>query len=96
VLAWEPRKLISPGKGLVMSRRAIVLLAASAIVGIASAATVSTGAFAKKAVHHRAAVVAVAPAPVAVVFIDNNYGPVADRIPRCFNSAIYYPSPPCY
>jgi hypothetical protein len=78
-----------------MSRRAIVLLAASVIVGVASAATVSTDAFAhRKGVHHRVAVMA--PAPVAVAIIDNNYGPVADRIPKCFDSAILYPIPPCY
>ena len=78
-----------------MSRRAIVLLAASVIVGVASTATVSTDAFAKKAVRHPVAVVT-APAPVAVPIIDNNYGPVADRVPRCFDSVILYPYPPCY
>jgi hypothetical protein len=78
-----------------MSRPAIALLAASVIV--AFGATVSTDAFAYKKVHHRAAAVAVvAPAPVPVVFIDNNYGPVASGIPRCFDSAVYYPLPPCY
>jgi hypothetical protein len=82
-----------------MSRRTIILLAVSAIVGIASVATASTDAFAaKKAAHHRAApaAVVVAPAPVAAGVIDNNYGPVADRIPRCFDSVILYPYPPCY
>jgi hypothetical protein len=80
-----------------MSRRTINLLAVSAIVGIASVATVTTDAFAaKKAVHNRAVPAAVAPAPVAAGFIDNNYGPVADRIPRCFDSVILYPYPPCY
>ena len=82
-----------------MSRRTIVVLAASAIIGIASLATVSTGALAaKKAVHHRAApaAVVVAPAPVAVGVIDNNYGPVATRVPKCFDSPILYPYPPCY
>jgi hypothetical protein len=78
-----------------MSRRTIILLAASVIVGIASTATVSTDAFAhKKAVRHHVAVAAVPPAPAAV--IDNNYGPVADRIPSCFDSVIRYPTPPCY
>ena len=82
-----------------MSRRAIILLAASVIVGVASTATVSTDAFAKKAVrHHRAAVavVAPAPAPAPVAILDNNYGPVATRIPSCFDSPILYPYPPCY
>jgi hypothetical protein len=78
-----------------MSRRTIILLAVSAIVGVASVATASTEAFAAKKVA-RAAPAAVAPAPVAAGFIDNNYGPVADRIPRCFDSVILYPYPPCY
>ena len=78
-----------------MSRRATVLFAATIIVGVASAATVSTDAFAaKKAVHHRAA--AVAPAAVAAPVAVDNYGPVADRIPKCFDSVILYPYPPCY
>ena len=82
-----------------MSRRILVLLTASAIVGIASLASASTGALAaKKAVHHRAAqaAAAVSPAPVAMGIIDNNYGPVADGIPKCFDSVIRYPAPPCY
>lgn len=81
-----------------MSRRAIILLAASVIVGVASTATVATDAFAKKAVRHRAAIAVVAapPAPVPVAVIDNNYGPVATRIPSCFDSVIPYPYPPCY
>ncbi len=78
-----------------MSRRTVVLLAASVIVGVASTAAVSTDAFAKKAVRHPVAVVA-APPPAPVVFIDNNYGPVGTRIPRCFDSVILYPVPPCY
>ena len=79
-----------------MSRRVILLLAASVIAGVASSAAVSTDAFAKKAVRHPVAVAAVPAAPVAVAVIDNNYGPVATRIPRCFNSPILYPYPPCY
>jgi len=81
-----------------MSYRTIALLAASAIFGIASVAGTSTDALAaKKVAHHRAAHVAVvvAPAPVAVGVIDNN-GPIADRIPRCFDSVVLYPYPPCY
>ena len=79
-----------------MSRRVILLLAASVIAGVASTAAVSTDAFAKKAVRHPVVVAAVPPAPVAVAVIDNNYGPVATRIPRCFDSPILYPYPPCY
>jgi len=80
-----------------MSRRTVVLLAASVIVGVASTAAVSTDAFAKKAARHPVAVVAAPPrAPVAVSGIDNNYGPVGTRIPRCFDSVILYPVPPCY
>jgi hypothetical protein len=74
-----------------MSLRTIVSLAASAVIAIAFAATAPTDAFAhKKGVHHRAP----AAAPAAVVVIDN--GPPADHIPRCFDSAVYYPLPPCY
>jgi hypothetical protein len=79
-----------------MSRRASILLAASVIVGVASAATVATDAFAAKKKPAPQAVVAAPPAPVTVGSIDNNYGPVADGIPRCFNSPILYPYPPCY
>jgi hypothetical protein len=77
-----------------MSRRTIFSLAASVIVGTASIVTVSTDAFAhRKGVHHRAATVP--PAAVAVG-VATDYGPVADRIPRCFDSVISYPYPPCY
>jgi len=79
-----------------MSRRVILLLAASVIAGVASTAAVSTDAFAKKAVRHPVVVAAVPPAPTPVAIIDNNYGPVATRIPRCFDSPILYPYPPCY
>jgi hypothetical protein len=81
-----------------MSRRTVGLFAVSAIVGIASVAIVSTDALAakKKAVRAVPAAAAVATAPVAAGVIYNNYGPVADRIPRCFDSVILYPYPPCY
>jgi outer membrane lipoprotein SlyB len=82
-----------------MSRRTVISLAAFLIVGVAPIAIASTDAFAaKKAVQHRTAAAAavIAPAPVVVGVIDNNYGPVADRIPRCFDSVILYPYPPCY
>ena len=79
-----------------MSRQTFVMLTASVIVGVASLATASTGALAgKKAIHHRTATAAPAIA-APVIFIDNNYGPVADRIPRCIDSVILYPYPPCY
>jgi hypothetical protein len=76
-----------------MSRRTIISLAASVIVAVASIAMVSTDAFAhKKSVHHRAAAVPPVAAPVVVT----TDGPVADRIPRCIDSVIFYPYPPCY
>jgi hypothetical protein len=76
-----------------MLRRRIILLAASVIIGTASIATVSTDAFAhRKRVHHGVATVL----PAVVVGVTTDNGPVADRIPRCFDSAIYYPRPPCY
>ena len=84
-----------PEKGLVMSRRATISLAASAIVGIVSIATMSTDALAhrKGAGAHR---VAAARPAVVVAGPVENFGPVADRIPRCIDSVIYYPYPPCY
>jgi hypothetical protein len=86
------------GKGATMSRRTIIMLAATAVVGIASVALVSSDALAaKKKASHPAAAAVVAPAPVyAATGIDNNYGPVATRIPKCFDSVILYPAPPCY
>src|SRR5512146_3499044 len=92
----DQASLISMRKGPALSRRVILLLAASVTAGVASTATVSTDAFAKKAVRHPVAVAAIPPAPVPVVFIDNNYGPIATWIPRCFDSPILYPTPPCY
>jgi anti-sigma factor RsiW len=79
-----------------MSRRVILLLAASVIAGVAPTAAVSTDALAKKAVRSPVVVAAVPPVPVPVAVIDNNYGPVATRIPLCFDSPILYPYPPCY
>jgi hypothetical protein len=77
-----------------MSRRTLILLAVSICVGTACIATISTDAFAgRKGVQRPVA--AVAPAAVAVGLATNN-GPVADRIPRCFDSVILYPYPPCY
>ena len=79
-----------------MSRRTTLLLAASVIAGVASTAAVSTDAFAAKKAHRHPAPVVVAVAPAPVVVIDNNYGPVAFGIPRCFDSPVLYPAPPCY
>lgn len=78
-----------------MSRRTMVSLVASVIAGVALVATVSTDALAKKKAAPVAAA-AVATAPVAVAVIGGNYGPIADRVPRCFDSPILYPAPPCY
>ena len=77
-----------------MLRRTIFVLAASAVVGIASLATVSTDALAakKKAV---APVAAAATAPAPLVLTSN--GPVAQGIPKCFDIIVNYNSgPPCY
>lgn len=49
----------------------------------------ATDAFAKKRAKTASPVVA-----TAVVVPDN--GPPADRIPRCIDSVIFYPYPPCY
>jgi hypothetical protein len=78
-----------------MSLRTIVSLAASTIVGIVCLATISTDALAYRkgaGVHHGA--VRAAPAVAIVVAVGD--GPVADRIPRCLDSVIFYPYPPCY
>ena len=71
-----------------MSARTTLSVAASVIVGVALVATVSTDALAKKA-HVR---VAAAPPVIVLDYV----GPPADRIPKCINSVIFYPSPPCY
>ncbi len=85
------------GKGAIMSRRTTIMLAASAVAGIASVALVSTDALAAKKKASHPAVAVVAPAPVyAATGIDNHYGPVAAQIPKCFDSVILYPVPPCY
>jgi len=73
-----------------MSRRTLVLLAASVIAGLTLAASVATDA---SAARKQARAAAVAPAAAVVV---TNYGPPADRVPRCFDSPILYPTPPCY
>ena len=76
-----------------MSRQTMISLAVSIVVGTLSVATVSTDALAaKKSAHHRA--VAAPPAAAPAVITTN--GPVADRIPRCFDLPILYPYPPCY
>jgi cytochrome oxidase Cu insertion factor (SCO1/SenC/PrrC family) len=78
-----------------MSHRTIISLAASVVIGIASVSAVSTAAFAHRKgarVHH----VAAAPAAAAPVILTNDYGQIADRVPRCIDSVIYYPYPPCY
>jgi hypothetical protein len=79
-----------------MSCRTVLLLAVSVVASVASTAAISADAVAKKAVRHPVAVAVVPPPPAPVVLIDNNYGPVATRIPRCFDSPILYPYPPCY
>ena len=74
-----------------MAHRTIGLWTASIIVGFAIMSVVATTAFAKKPVS--ATRPAVAAAPVIVPAVN---GPPADRIPRCFDSVILYPYPPCY
>lgn len=92
VLALPARKPISPwDKGFAMPRRTLVLLAASVIAGVALTASVSTDASAARK-HARA----VAARPGAAVVVTADYGPPADRVPRCFDSPILYPVPPCY
>jgi len=73
-----------------MTPRTLLLLAASVIIGAASMSATATDAFAKKRGKATAPVVASA----VVVAPDN--GPPADHIPRCIDSVIFYPAPPCY
>jgi len=81
-----------------MSRRTVVAFAASAVVGIACIGATSTNALAAKKHAHRAAPqLVVAPPPAApILLIGNEYGHVADQIPKCIDSVIFYPVPPCY
>jgi hypothetical protein len=81
-----------------MSRRTVVAFAASVIVGIACIGATSTAALAAKKHAHRAAPQAVVAPPPAgpILLIGTEYGYVADRIPKCFDSVIPYPVPPCY
>ena len=79
------------GKGLGM-RRTLIPVAASVIIGIAFVATASTDALAGKKARMAAAAAPIA-APVVVL---DYVGPPADRVPKCINSVIFYPSPPCY
>ena len=79
-----------------MSRRTIVSVAATVIVGMAMA-TVSTDAFAAKKTAARAAVQPTAAPPVvAPVAVAVGNGAIAEGIPRCFDSVLLYPYPPCY
>lgn len=72
-----------------MAHRTLILLSLSAIVGTATIPIIPGDAFAKKAV---AASKAAARGPVVVPHSNIP----ADRGPRCFDSLIRYPSPPCY
>jgi hypothetical protein len=74
-----------------MASRTRFLLIAAAIAGIACVVAGPTDAFAKKGTATRT-VQAAASAPVVVP----NNGPPADGIPRCFDSVLRYPYPPCY
>lgn len=73
-----------------MSGRTIIFLAASLIFGTASIATISTEALAHRKIHSKRA------ATVLVGVIVTDTGPAADRVPKCFDSVIRYPYPPCY
>jgi hypothetical protein len=74
-----------------MARRTTVQSALVAVIFISSAVAMPGQALAKKKAAVRAAQAAV-PGPVVVP--DSNIP--ADRVPRCFDSVIRYPSPPCY
>jgi hypothetical protein len=76
-----------------MMRNATLLLCASILLSVASITAFPTNALAKKSTKP-----AVKAAPISVtapaVVVDTG-GP-ADRVPRCFDSVIRYPYPPCY
>ncbi len=74
-----------------MAPRTRFLFIAASIIAVASVVAAPTDAFAKKGKAVRAAQVAV---PAPLVIPDSNIP--ADRVPRCFDSVIRYPSPPCY
>ena len=73
-----------------MMHRTLILLAASVVVGVTSGVT--TDALAKKGTAVSPASPPSATAPI-VLPAD---GPPADRVPRCFDSVMRYPYPPCY
>jgi hypothetical protein len=75
-----------------MAHRPSVILCASVLIGLASIVAAPNAALAKKA---KVAPKAVATVDTGPVVIRDTGGP-ADRVPRCFDSVIRYPSPPCY
>jgi len=68
-----------------------LLLIAAVIAGFAAVVAAPGEVLAKKA---KPGTTAQAAAPGPVVVPDSNIP--ADRVPRCFDSPIRYPSPPCY
>jgi hypothetical protein len=74
-----------------MAYRTGILFAALATAGVGVISLTTTDAFAKK-VSAKHTAQASPPAPVVVP--DSNIP--ADRVPRCFDSVIRYPVPPCY
>lgn len=78
-------------KGSIMPFRTPCLLIVAAMLGAISLVATATDAFAKKG---KSAPSAQAAAAGPVVVPDSNIP--ADRVPRCFDSLIRYPSPPCY
>ncbi len=75
-----------------MARRTPLLLCASVLIGLASIAVAPSDAFAKKKTAKAAPAAVATTAPVIVP----DSGIPADRTPRCFDSIIHYPVPPCY
>jgi hypothetical protein len=75
-----------------MAHRPSIFVCASVLIGLASIAVAPGAAQAKQA---KVATKAVAVAATGPVVIPVTRGP-ADLAPRCFDSVIMYPSPPCY
>jgi hypothetical protein len=75
-----------------MAHRPSFFVCASVLIGLASIAVAPSAALAKKA---KVATKAVAVVDTGPAVITTTRRP-ADLAPRCFDSVIMYPSPPCY
>ena len=75
-----------------MAHRIPTLLFGLVLIGLSSASVVPSEALAKKITKAAEP----APSPVTGPVVVPDTGGPADRVPRCFDSVIRYPYPPCY